>query len=289
MDAAPSTTSSSSWAPACATACAVSRDTGTGATSAHDCVAWLEHVDEVLQHLPRRQRRQPAAARTRTCHRRIVDSGRRGARAQCQAAWRLTDGWFDPWAVPGFDPSALVKGWSLEEVGRLLEPVCAGFLVDAGGDLLVRGRPDSRVAAGRWGASPLQADALAAVLAVQAVPSTGPPSPRRGRTPAGSTSSTRAPVGRCKAAAVSDRRRTGSRAGRRTGHRGLRRGPRRSGPARRARRTTRRSSWTSTGGPGRRPGLALRLPPEPRRRVVRRAGAAGARPRPPSRTATGRP
>ena len=93
---------------------------------------------------------------------------------RCEQAWALTDGWFDPWAVPdGFDPSALVKGWSLEQVGRLLAPACAGFLVDAGGDLLVRGRPEP----GRsWSVGvrhPLEGDALAAVLAVDARPGSG--------------------------------------------------------------------------------------------------------------------
>ena len=85
----------------------------------------------------------------------------------CQDAFLLTDGSFDPWAVPGgFDPSALVKGWSLVEVGRLLDPVCTGFLVDAGGDLLVRGRPDPGAPWSVGVRHPLQAEAVAAVLGV---------------------------------------------------------------------------------------------------------------------------
>ncbi|HYN75900.1 MAG TPA: FAD:protein FMN transferase [Candidatus Limnocylindria bacterium] len=93
---------------------------------------------------------------------------------RCGTAYVLTDGWFDPWSVPGgFDPSAFVKGWSLEQVGRLLAPVCTGFLVDAGGDLLVHGVPEP----GRsWSVGirhPLEAAAVAAVLALADPASTG--------------------------------------------------------------------------------------------------------------------
>jgi FAD:protein FMN transferase len=134
-----------------------------------ESVAWLERVDQVFStyrddSAVSRLRRDATVSSTDAD---LVDE----VLVRCEAAWELTDGWFDPWAVTdGFDPSALVKGWSLEHVGRLLGPVCDGFLVDAGGDLLVRGRPEP----GRcWSVGvrhPLEADAVAAVLSVDAVP-----------------------------------------------------------------------------------------------------------------------
>jgi FAD:protein FMN transferase len=137
-----------------------------------EAIAWLERVDRIFSTYRddsavsrlRRDESVPAEAAD------LVDD----VLARCETAWELTDGWFDPWAVPdGFDPSALVKGWSLQHVGRLLAPVCSGFLVDAGGDLLVRGRPEP----GRsWSVGvrhPLEADAVAAVLAVDAFPTAG--------------------------------------------------------------------------------------------------------------------
>ena len=127
--------------------------------------AWLTRVDEVFS----TYRDDSAVSRLRRdehidpCDADLVEA----VLAACEEAFGLTGGAFDPWAVPdGFDPSALVKGWSLTEVGRLLDPVCTGYLVDAGGDLLVRGRPDP----GRsWSVGvrhPLQAEAVAAVLRV---------------------------------------------------------------------------------------------------------------------------
>lgn len=137
-----------------------------------EAVLWLERVDRVFSTyrddsaVSRLRRDEPVSTEDDAVVEEVL--------GRCEAAWELTDGWFDPWAVPeGFDPSALVKGWSLEHVGRLLAPVCAGFLVDAGGDLLVRGRPEL----GRgWSVGvrhPLEAGALAAVLAVDAPPGRG--------------------------------------------------------------------------------------------------------------------
>lgn len=63
--------------------------------------------------------------------------------AACRWGREVTGGNFDPWAVPGgFDPSGYVKGWAAELVADLLvergyENVC----VNAGGDIVTRGRP----------------------------------------------------------------------------------------------------------------------------------------------------
>jgi thiamine biosynthesis lipoprotein len=59
----------------------------------------------------------------------------------CAAARVLTNGAFDPWAVPGgFDPSGYVKGWAAGRASALL--LDAGFgrnLVNAGGDVSAMG------------------------------------------------------------------------------------------------------------------------------------------------------
>jgi hypothetical protein len=34
----------------------------------------------------------------------------------CEAAREASDGWFDPWAMPGgYDPTGLVKGWAVDQ------------------------------------------------------------------------------------------------------------------------------------------------------------------------------
>jgi thiamine biosynthesis lipoprotein len=60
---------------------------------------------------------------------------------RCADARDLSDGWFDPWAVPGgFDPSGYVKGWAAQNA---LAPFRAsgicGVLVNAAGDIASTG------------------------------------------------------------------------------------------------------------------------------------------------------
>ena len=59
-------------------------------------------------------------------------------------ARELTDGWFDPWSMPGgFDPTGLAKGWIAEQA---LEPLrSAGIraaMLNAGGDVIAFGEPE---------------------------------------------------------------------------------------------------------------------------------------------------
>lgn len=59
----------------------------------------------------------------------------------CRSARAATNGWFNPWAMPGgYDPTGLVKGWAAQ---RALEAMSTQgikhALVNAGGDLLVSG------------------------------------------------------------------------------------------------------------------------------------------------------
>ncbi len=61
----------------------------------------------------------------------------------CRRARDASDGWFDPWGLPGgVDPTGLVKGWGAE---RALDEIKAagvqGAMINAGGDIAVYGQP----------------------------------------------------------------------------------------------------------------------------------------------------
>lgn len=57
----------------------------------------------------------------------------------CGVTCDLTNGYFDPWAMPGgFDPTGLVKGWAAERALLVLaEHGVVNALVNAGGDVCV--------------------------------------------------------------------------------------------------------------------------------------------------------
>ncbi len=88
--------------------------------------------------------------------------------ALCWDARRATDGWFDPWAMPGgVDPTGLVKGWAIEQaMGVLDKASMASAVVNGGGDIVVHG--DSPEPGGwRIGVQhPWRRGALACVVAV---------------------------------------------------------------------------------------------------------------------------
>jgi thiamine biosynthesis lipoprotein len=90
-------------------------------------------------------------------------------RAACQAAREASDGWFDPWAMPGgYDPTGLVKGWAVDQaLDAIRQAGLPAALVNGGGDLAAFGGP---VPGEPWRAGirhPWRADALAAVLEVR--------------------------------------------------------------------------------------------------------------------------
>jgi thiamine biosynthesis lipoprotein len=63
--------------------------------------------------------------------------------AACHNARELSDGWFDPWALPGgVDPTGYVKGWAAQ---RALEQLRKGpahaAIVNAAGDIATYGSP----------------------------------------------------------------------------------------------------------------------------------------------------
>jgi thiamine biosynthesis lipoprotein len=62
---------------------------------------------------------------------------------QCAAARDMTDGWFDPWAMPGgVDPTGFVKGWAAQRaLEALRSSEFAGAMVNAAGDIASFGGP----------------------------------------------------------------------------------------------------------------------------------------------------
>ncbi len=95
----------------------------------------------------------------------------------CEQARWMTNGWFDPWSMPGgIDPTGLVKGWAVEQAARLIgdSPV-SGAVVSGGGDVALLGSsPDG----GPWRIGiqhPWRRSALACVveLGVGAVATSG--------------------------------------------------------------------------------------------------------------------
>jgi thiamine biosynthesis lipoprotein len=61
----------------------------------------------------------------------------------CATAHSLSDGWFDPWAMPGgLDPTGYVKGWAAQRaLGALSMPGVTGGIVNAAGDVVASGCP----------------------------------------------------------------------------------------------------------------------------------------------------
>jgi thiamine biosynthesis lipoprotein len=85
----------------------------------------------------------------------------------CQGFARGTGGYFDAWAGGRFDPSGVVKGWSIDRASHILAR--HGFvdhILDGGGDVRLRGSPGD---GGPWVVAirhPLKRDSYCAVLSL---------------------------------------------------------------------------------------------------------------------------
>ena len=73
--------------------------------------------------------------------RQVVTDEVAGVIDRCLEARGITQGAFDPWAVPGgFDPSGLLKGWVADRCARILrQHGFREFSIDVAGDLVCRG------------------------------------------------------------------------------------------------------------------------------------------------------
>jgi FAD:protein FMN transferase len=87
---------------------------------------------------------------------------------RCLALERATGGFFSARSVGRLDPSGLVKGWAVDGAAQRLAAAGAErFCINAGGDVVARGRP---VPDRRWRVGirhPTDVDRLAAVVAVE--------------------------------------------------------------------------------------------------------------------------
>jgi thiamine biosynthesis lipoprotein len=87
---------------------------------------------------------------------------------RCLALERATGGFFSVRAGGRLDPSGFVKGWAVAGAAeRLAAAGATSFCIDAGGDVVVRGRPEP---GRRWRIGirhPLELERMAAVVEVE--------------------------------------------------------------------------------------------------------------------------
>ena len=107
-----------------------------------DLVSWLRDVDEVFS----TYKKDSIVNQLRDGRMKLddIDAGVADVIERCEAVKKVTEGNFDPWAViGGFDPSGLVKGWAADRAADiLLEHGLRDFMINAGGDVSVRGLAD---------------------------------------------------------------------------------------------------------------------------------------------------
>lgn len=108
-----------------------------------EVVAWLHDVDQVFS----TYKADSIVSQLRVGAIKLddVDAGVADVVSRCSDMKRITEGTFDPWAVPGgFDPSGIVKGWAIDRAAAILENYgFRNFMINAGGDIVVRGNMDS--------------------------------------------------------------------------------------------------------------------------------------------------
>ncbi|WP_079125520.1 FAD:protein FMN transferase [Streptomyces lushanensis] len=128
-----------------------------------EAVAWLHHVDEVYSTY------RPDSVVCRLARGDLAphqcSAEVREVLALCKSAVRASAGWFSHLVGGVLDPSALVKGWSVERASQILhESGARHTCVDGGGDLRLRGEAAPGVPWRVGVAHPLRADELCAVV-----------------------------------------------------------------------------------------------------------------------------
>ena len=119
------------------------RRTGDHAAGIAAAVAWFTAVDD------RFSTYRPASEVSRfsrgEVHPDATSADLREVLGACDALAALTGGAFDAHRDGRVDPSAYVKGWSVERAGRLLRAAgCEDWTINAGGDVLVASSDRSR-------------------------------------------------------------------------------------------------------------------------------------------------
>lgn len=166
---------------------------GTEPVDVEVAFAWLREVDAIFStyrddsEISRLDRGELSIA---DCHPAVDE-----VLTRCLALERATGGYFSARPAGRLDPSGLVKGWAVAGAAeRLAAAGATSFCINAGGDVVARGRPEP---ARRWRVGirhPLKLDRIAAVVAVEdlAVATSGEyergahiVDPHTGRPPAG--------------------------------------------------------------------------------------------------------
>lgn len=137
--------------------------------SAMDAVfAWFHDVDETFSTFrtdSEISRLSRGELREHEC-----SSDVREVLALCEEVRLRSKGSFETRRAGRIDPLGLVKGWSAERAATMLEAAGArNFFINAGGDVIVRGRPEPGRAWRLGIRHPEQADRVAAVLAIRDV------------------------------------------------------------------------------------------------------------------------
>ncbi len=122
------------------------RDTDTPLAAVEDVIAWLHHVDATFSTY-KAESPISAIGRGETGLEDVDDDEILEVLRLCDELRRDSDGAFDAFEVPApngtrFDPSGVVKGWSIERAAEILEQHgCHNFCINAGGDVAIRGNP----------------------------------------------------------------------------------------------------------------------------------------------------
>ena len=140
------------------------RGDGDRAAAVEAAVAWLHEVDEGFSTYRRdsevsRLSRGELAAADRSSE--LIE-----VLAACDAMAALSGGAFSAHRDGGFDPSAVVKGWSVDRAGAMLRTHgCWDWSINVGGDVLVSSSRWTSTAPWRIGVQhPFEREALAFVL-----------------------------------------------------------------------------------------------------------------------------
>jgi FAD:protein FMN transferase len=108
---------------------------------AEDFFAWMHEVDDRFS--PFKDDSEVCRLDRGTLTAETCSQDLRNVLADCAQAWQDTDGFFDVYATGHFNPSGYVKGWSAEVASaRLAEAGSVNHLINAGGDIRVRGCPE---------------------------------------------------------------------------------------------------------------------------------------------------
>ncbi|HSD80241.1 MAG TPA: FAD:protein FMN transferase [Solirubrobacteraceae bacterium] len=142
------------------------RDAGVPGAAIDEALAWLHEADALFS----TYRAGSAVSRLDAGTLDLAGAGPlvRAVLERCEALRAATGGAFDVRATGRLDPSGFVKGWAVQRAADLLAVAgAAHFMVNAGGDVALRGGP---APGERWAVGvqhPLRRDRVAAVLRVR--------------------------------------------------------------------------------------------------------------------------